>query len=129
MNLSGYAQAPIAALSAGQWQRVLFARAIVQDSPVLLLDEPFAGLDEDTQGHLITLVHEWHAHGRTVVVVLHDTDFIRQHFPQTLLLARELIGWGPTEQVLTDENLAKARTVIAKWARSDDIPHHQHHHG
>jgi zinc/manganese transport system ATP-binding protein len=129
VNLLGYARAPIAALSAGQWQRVLFARAIVQEASVLLLDEPFAGLDEDTQAHLISLIHEWHKAGRTVVVVLHDTDFIREHFPETLLLARELIAWGPTAEVLTPENLARARTTIAKWARSDDVPEHHHHHG
>ncbi len=129
VNLLGYAQTPIAALSAGQWQRVLFARAIVQEAPVLLLDEPFAGLDEDTQGHLISLVHEWHEGGRTVIVVLHDMDFIRKHFPQTLLLARELVAWGPTSEVLTEENLLRARTIMAKWARSDDMPQHHHHHG
>jgi zinc/manganese transport system ATP-binding protein len=131
VNLLGYGAAPIAALSAGQWQRVLFARAIVQEAPVLLLDEPFSGLDEDTQDHLIALVHEWHARGRTVVVVLHDTDFIRTHFPQTLLLAREQIAWGPTATVLTEENLVKARATNARWARSDDMPehHHDHDHG
>ena len=129
VNLLGYARAPIAALSAGQWQRVLFARAIVQEAAVILLDEPFAGLDEDTQAHLISLVHEWHDGKRTVVAVLHDTDFIRQHFPHTMLLARELIAWGPTADVLTPENLTRARATIAKWARSDDLPQHQHHHG
>jgi zinc/manganese transport system ATP-binding protein len=126
VNLLGYAGAPIAALSAGQWQRVLFARAIVQEAPVLLLDEPFAGLDEDTQGHLISLVQEWHVQKRTVIVVLHDTDFIRRHFPETLLLARELVAWGPTGDVLTQENLGRARTIMAKLARSDDMPHHHH---
>ena len=126
VNLLSYAGVPIAALSAGQWQRVLFARAIVQDAPVLLLDEPFAGLDEDTQGHLISLVHEWHDQKRTVIVVLHDTDFIRRHFPETLLLARERVAWGPTDEVLTKENLDRARAVMAKWSRSDDTPHHHH---
>ena len=129
VNLRGYARAPIAALSAGQWQRVLFARAIVQEASVLLLDEPFAGLDEDTQSHLISLVHEWHDDGRTVVAVLHETDFIRQHFPETMLIARELIAWGPTGEVLTSENLARARTTIAKWARSEDMPEHHHRRG
>ena len=129
VNLKGYARAPIAALSAGQWQRVLFARAIVQEASVLLLDEPFAGLDEDTQSHLIALVHEWHEAKRTVVAVLHETDFIRKHFPETLLLARELVAWGPTSDVLSTENLARARTTIAKWARSEDMPEHHHHHG
>lgn len=126
VNLLGYAHASVAALSAGQWQRVLFARAIVQEAPVVLLDEPFAGLDEDTQDHLISLVHEWHEQNRTVVVVLHDTDFIRRHFPQTLLLAREPVAWGATTQVLTKENLDRARATMAKWARSEDMPHHHH---
>ena len=53
----------------------------------------------------------WHAEGRTVLAALHDMDLVRAHFPETLLLARELVAWGATAQALTAENLMKARRM------------------
>jgi zinc/manganese transport system ATP-binding protein len=117
VGLAGYADASIAALSAGQWRRVLFARLIVQDAPVVLLDEPFASLDDHTTQDLMALIAGWHREGRTVVAVLHDSDFIRENIPQTLLLARETIAWGPTPDVLTPDNLARADELMRRWTR------------
>ena len=90
-----FAERPIAALSTGQWQRVLFARLIVQDARVLLLDEPFAAIDSRTTHDLIHLLEGWQKEGRTIVAVMHDLPLVREHFPEALMLARELIGWGP----------------------------------
>jgi len=125
VGLAGYARASIAALSAGQWQRALFARLIMQDAPVVLLDEPFAAVDEKTTADLMALVHVWHAQGRTVIAVLHDVGFIRQHIPQTLLLAREVVAWGSTETALSAENLERARQMTDRWARQS----HEHESG
>ena len=102
-------------LSVGQFQRVLFARLLMQDAQVILLDEPFNAIDAQTSDDLLSVVKQWHAQGRTVVAVLHDLAQVRAHFPQTLLLAREAIGWGSTESVLTADNLARARQVAAHW--------------
>jgi zinc/manganese transport system ATP-binding protein len=128
VGLRGYEDAPIAALSAGQWHRVLFARLILQDARVILLDEPFAAVDERTTEDLMKLVHGWHADGRTVIAVLHDVSFIRRHFPQTLLLARDLVAWGPTEDALSDANIDRARALTDRWARDENGTNHHHDH-
>jgi zinc/manganese transport system ATP-binding protein len=129
VGLDGYEHAPIAALSTGQWHRALFARLILQDARVILLDEPFASLDERTTDELMALVHGWHNNGRSVIAVLHDLAFIRQHFPQTLLIARERVAWGPTAEALSDPNLATAKSMTDRWARDGEMkepPHHDH---
>ncbi len=77
---------PIQALSAGQFQRVLFARTIVQDASLILLDEPFTAVDADTTNILMSVIQDWHVQRRTVIAVLHDMDMVRRHFPQTLQL-------------------------------------------
>lgn len=109
VGIETMAERPIGALSVGQFQRLLFARLIVQDPQVLLLDEPFAALDERTTSDLLGLVLDWHRQGRTVVAVLHELDQVEAHFPSCLLLLREPIAWGPTETVLTPANLHRAR--------------------
>lgn len=108
VGLSGFGQRTIATLSGGQFQRALFARLMLQDAPVILLDEPFAGVDTRTCRDLLALLHTWHAQGRTVLAVVHDMEQVRQHFPHALLLARELVAAGPTAQVLTEANLQRA---------------------
>ena len=106
---------PVATLSVGQFQRVLFARLLLQDSSVILLDEPFAAVDARTTRDLLAVLQNWHREGRTVVTVLHDLDQIHSYFPQTLLLARELIAWGPTAVTLTPANLNRAQMLAEQW--------------
>ncbi len=120
VGLNGFGQRTIATLSGGQFQRALFARLMLQDAPVILLDEPFAGVDTRTCRDLLALLHTWHAQGRTVLAVLHDMEQVRQHFPHALLLARELVAAGPTEMVLTEANLQRARRL--NEAFDDDAP-------
>lgn len=111
VGLAGFERRTIAGLSGGQMQRVLFARLLLQDSRLILLDEPFNAIDDRTVADLFALVHRWHEERRTVVAALHDMDLVRRHFPQTLLLAREPVAWGETSRVLTPENLVKARRM------------------
>ncbi|MDA8230411.1 MAG: ABC transporter ATP-binding protein [Magnetospirillum sp.] len=115
VGLEGFEARPIGSLSAGQRQRALFARVLVADSPVILLDEPFTAIDAKTTADLLALVLRWHGEGRTIVAVLHDHDQVRRYFPQTLLLAREAIGWGDTEAVLTPDNLRHVRAMSEAW--------------
>ncbi|SDF37389.1 zinc/manganese transport system ATP-binding protein [Desulfovibrio legallii] len=115
LDLTDFGARPISALSVGQFQRVQFARLLLQDAPVILLDEPFTALDARTTDDLLALVRRWHAEGRTVVAVIHDLEQVRIHFPQCLLFARDPIAFGPTERVLTPENLARARELSACW--------------
>jgi zinc/manganese transport system ATP-binding protein len=111
VGLTGFERRPIAGLSGGQMQRVLFARLLLQDSRLIVLDEPFNAIDDRTVADLIALVHRWHGERRTVLAALHDMNLVRRHFPQTLLMAREPIAWGETGLVLTPENLIKARRM------------------
>jgi zinc/manganese transport system ATP-binding protein len=93
VGLAGIAARPIQALSAGQFQRVLFARTIVQDARLILLDEPFTAVDVPTVRLLLSVIQDWHAQGRTVIAVLHDIDLVRRYFPHTLLLTGQSALW------------------------------------
>jgi zinc/manganese transport system ATP-binding protein len=111
VGLTGFEQRAIGTLSGGQMQRMLFARLLIQDAQVIVLDEPFAAIDERTASDLLRLVLRWHDEGRTVVAALHDIDLVKANFPETLMLAREPVAWGATAKVLTPDNLAKARLM------------------
>ena len=115
VGLEGFERRGISSLSSGQLQRVLFARLLVQDAELILLDEPFNAVDSKTTAALLALVRQWHGERRTVIAVLHDDALVRQHFPTTLLLARELISWGPTAEVLTGPHLLRARAMAEAW--------------
>jgi zinc/manganese transport system ATP-binding protein len=107
VGLTGLASRRIAELSVGQMRRAFFARLLLLDAEVILLDEPFAAVDARTVEALLTLIANWHHESRTVIAVVHDFDQVRAHFPETMVLARYPIAWGPTETVLTDHNLAQ----------------------
>ncbi|MDO9403839.1 MAG: metal ABC transporter ATP-binding protein [Polaromonas sp.] len=120
VGLAGFASRPVGSLSAGQFQRVLFARLLVQDAEIILLDEPFTAIDSRTTGALMALIRRWEAEGRTVVAVLHDDQQVHDFFPQCLLLAREQVAWGATATVMTPANLLRARAMAE--AREDGAP-------
>ena len=111
VGLSGFENRGIGTLSGGQMQRMLFARVLLQNARLIVLDEPFNAIDAKTSADLLALVRQWHAEGRTVLAALHDMDLVRAHFPETLLLARGEVAWGATADVLTAENLAEARRM------------------
>ncbi len=112
VGLEGFEGRLVGNLSGGQFQRALFARMMAQQAELLLLDEPFAAVDERTTAALMEVVRAWHIAGRTVVAVVHDLPMVRNCFPRTLMLARRQVAHGPTEQVLTDE----------QWRRAQDMP-------
>ena len=120
VGLEGFGSRAVGALSAGQFQRVLFARLLLQDAAVVLLDEPFTAVDARTTEDLLVLIEGWRREGRTVIAVLHDLDQVRAHFPQTLLLAREAIAWGPTGEVLSPLNLVRTRAAAERWDEARD---------
>jgi zinc/manganese transport system ATP-binding protein len=115
LGILDLANRPVGALSGGQFQRVLFARLLLQDSQLILLDEPFRAVDAKTVADLIALIKRWHEEGRTLIAALHDIEQVRKHFDKTLLLAREVVACGDTPKVLTQENLAKARHAVESW--------------
>ncbi len=87
-------------LSLGQFQRALFARVIIQNAQLILLDEPLTGLDEASIQDFFYLIHDWNQKGKTIIMVLHDRHLILQHFKNTLILSKEVIAWGPSQSVL-----------------------------
>ncbi len=111
VGLTGFERRTIGTLSGGQMQRMLFARLLLQDARVIVLDEPFNAIDAKTSADLLALVRRWHAEERTVLAALHDLDLVKANFPDALLLAREPVAWGRTAEVLTAENLLKARRM------------------
>lgn len=115
VGMEGFEQRPIDTLSGGQLQRALFARVLVQDADLILLDEPFNAIDARTLGDLIALIKRWHGEQRTVLVVVHDLDLVREHFPDALLLARRPVAWGDARETLAPENLLRARRFHEAW--------------
>ncbi len=120
VGLDGFERRSISSLSGGQVQRALFARLMLQDTPIVLLDEPFNAIDARSMADLINIVRRWHDEGRTVMAVLHDFETVRAHFPEAMMLARELVAHGPTHKVLTAENQFRARQMCEACAT---IPH------
>lgn len=116
VGLDGFQRRTIGTLSGGQVQRALFARLMLQDTPVVLLDEPFTAVDARTMTDLIKIVRHWNEEGRTIMAVLHDFETVRAHFPDTMMLARELVAHGPTHKVLTTENQFRARQMCEACA-------------
>ena len=94
VGLNGFENRRIGTLSGGQMQRMLFARVLLQDARLIVLDEPFNAIDAKTSADLLALVRRWHAEKRTVLAALHDMDLVRANFPETLLLARGPVAWG-----------------------------------
>ena len=111
VGLTGFEPRAIGTLSGGQMQRMLFARLLLQDARVIVLDEPFNAIDAKTCADLLALIRRWHSEQRTVLAALHDLDLVKAHFPEALLLAREPVAWGATAGVLTPENMLKARRM------------------
>jgi len=128
VGLSGFENRAIGTLSGGQMQRTLFARVLLQDARLIVLDEPFNAVDAKTSADLLALVKRWHAERRTVLAALHDLDLVRANFPETLLLARGKVAWGATADVLTADNLLEARRMCEAFDDSaaacavDDAP-------
>jgi zinc/manganese transport system ATP-binding protein len=121
VGLTGFERRPISALSGGQMQRVLFARLLLQEADLILLDEPFTSIDAKTAADLMLLVQSWHAEGRTVLAVLHDLDTVRDQIPDTMMIAREMVAHGPTERVLTPANLMRARQICEAFDNNASV--------
>lgn len=100
VGLAGMEKKPLSALSGGQFQRALFARVMVQDASIILLDEPFNAIDAATVQAMLELIKRWHAQARTVIVVIHDPELVNRHFPETLMVNGTLVAWGETQWVM-----------------------------
>ena len=95
----------IAELSGGQWQRVLIARILVQDADVIFLDEPFTGVDVDSEAKIIAILRQLRNEGKTILMVYHDLDKVMDYFDEVVLLNKTVITKGAPDVVLTDDIL------------------------
>jgi ABC-type Mn2+/Zn2+ transport system ATPase subunit len=115
VGMREYADSPISELSGGQQQRVFIARALAQEAKLLLLDEPFTGLDLPSQEAILRLMEELRAQQITILFSTHDLALALEHFDQLALLNRRLIAYGPPRTVITSENLSRAYGGKALW--------------
>ncbi|VEB95672.1 Iron(3+)-hydroxamate import ATP-binding protein FhuC [Cedecea lapagei] len=111
VGLSEHYLRPIDVLSGGQFQRMLFARLLVQDAPLVLLDEPFTGVDAQTSEFLMELMCQMHRDGKTLISVLHNNELVRRHFPEVLLLTSEGYQWGNADEALAQYASFRPRLV------------------
>ncbi len=116
VGMERYAERSLHTLSGGEFQRVLFARMSMQNSPIVLLDEPFAAIDTPTMEILANVLCRWQQQGRTIISVMHDLDIVREFFPSTLILARSSVAWGKTADILTLENLLQAKKQLRDYS-------------
>lgn len=117
-------------LSGGQFQRVLFARLALQDADCIFMDEPFTAIDSYTINDLMKVIQKWHAKGKTLLVVNHDMDLVQDHFPTSLLVARRILDWGNTKDIVTLDNLRLAKNISrhlesTELSVTDELFHNQ----
>jgi len=129
VGLRGYETRAIVGLSGGEFQRMLFARVIVQDASVILLDEPFTAVDAETTARLIRLLLKWHKESRTVICVLHDLLLIKKYFPESMVLQGKCLGIGHTHKMF-EKKLLSFDLDMAELYPPDDTStsHHAHSH-
>jgi manganese/zinc/iron transport system ATP- binding protein len=108
VGLEHLARRPIGELSGGQQQRTFVARALVQRAPLVLLDEPFAGVDAVTESAIVGLLRQMRDQGTTIIAVHHDLHTVHEYFDWVVLLNRRAVAVGPVDQAYTDENLRRA---------------------
>ena len=130
VGLTGFQNRRISSLSGGQFQRLLFARVILQDARIILLDEPFTAVDAATTAKLMQILLDWHRQGRTIICVLHDLLMIRKYFPESFLLAGKCLGRGHTHE-LFEQKLLSFDLDMAELLNPAGTPPppHEHDHG
>jgi len=108
VGMADFADRQISKLSGGQQQRVFLARALVQEADLYLMDEPFVGVDATTERTIINLLQELRSKGKTLIVVHHDLQTLKEYFDWAMLLNVRRIALGAVDDVITEENLKQA---------------------
>ena len=108
VGLSKFAKVPISNLSGGQFQRMLVARCLVQETQIIFLDEPFVGIDAVSERIIMDILKNLRNQGRTILIVHPDLSKVKRYFDTVMILNKKLLAYGPVEQVFTVENLRKA---------------------
>jgi manganese/zinc/iron transport system ATP- binding protein len=119
VGMEAFSNRQISQLSGGQQQRTFLARALAQQADLYFMDEPFAGVDAATENSIVTLLTEMTKQQKTVVVVHHDLQSVKQYFDWTILLNTRLVAAGPTATTFTTKNLQE--TYGGKLTILDDV--------
>lgn len=122
VSMSEFAGRQISQLSGGQQQRVFLARALAQNADLYFMDEPFAGVDAVTEEAILRVLHQLKEYGKTVVVVHHDLQTVRDYFDHLTLLNVQVIASGPMEAVFTPENLKRTYGGRMRWKAGEPEP-------
>ncbi|MGI9480556.1 MAG: manganese/iron ABC transporter ATP-binding protein [Hyphomicrobiaceae bacterium] len=124
VNMQDYRKRQIGELSGGQRKRVFLARALAQDGQVILLDEPFTGVDVKTEDQIVRLLRELRDEGRVMLVSTHNLGSVPEFCDRTILVKGTVLGFGPTAAVFTRDNLEKAfGGVLRHFTISDETLH------
>ena len=107
VGMADYATRQISQLSGGQQQRVFLARALAQESQIYFMDEPFASVDAATERAIVQVLADLRSAGKTIIVVHHDLQTVRDYFDHVILLNMRVVAHGPVDDVFTEENLKK----------------------
>lgn len=105
VGMADFSDRQISELSGGQFQRVLIARCLVQDADYIFLDEPFVGIDSVSEEIIMTTLRRLKEEGKTILIVHHDLTKVKVYFDQVLLLNREVLAFGPTEETFVKDHL------------------------
>jgi iron/zinc/copper transport system ATP-binding protein len=108
VDLAEFADRQIGSLSGGQLQRVFVARAIVQQAEIIILDEPFVGIDLQSETAIMKILKQWRDAGKTIIVVHHDLNKVSRYFDDLVVMNHGIIDYGPVQQVYTAQNIEKA---------------------
>lgn len=108
VNLTEFRNRQIGELSGGQLQRVFVARAIVQQADVVILDEPFVGIDMKSEEEIMHVLRDWRAAGKTIIVVHHDLNKVANYFDDLLIMNHGIVAHGPVSDVYNKVNIQQA---------------------
>ncbi len=108
VSLEGFEKRQIGSLSGGQLQRVFVARGILQEAEIVILDEPFVGIDMKSESQIMTIIKEWKAQGKTIIIVHHDLNKVYDYFDELVILNHGIVASGKTRDVYTSKNIEQA---------------------
>jgi len=108
VEMDDFAKSQIGELSGGQLQRVFLARVLVQDAQLIFLDEPFAGIDADSERKIMKILRRMRDDGKTIIMVYHDLSNVAEYFDEVIILNKEVVAFGDTKTTFTKENVDRA---------------------
>ena len=114
VGMLSFAHRQISQLSGGQQQRVFLARALVQNSDIYMMDEPFQGVDAKTEKSIVSVLQKLRDLGKTVIVVHHDLQTVKSYFDEVTLLNIKVVASGPVQEVFTENNIKQTYRIVSQ---------------